>query len=280
MDVTVRMDDREFERKLREYAAAQGMKTGEVVRQQARLISVELSKNTQPWGNRPADRQKGIDAIRADMTGGGDVQKALLVINQPYYGQGRQRKGGRRRRSRSNTVFLFAKDKKAYGVERERYMVTASAANVRKIARANRNRRTGRIPRRRRQVQKQVGNFHYLDQYVAKPQAVRGAVNQSGKMVGFGKAVWASAAARLGGTRGIPAWVTRHVGRAPVTIIDNSHQDTDPHVYISPYDLDYIGRILKGDAVRNAVRVQRNKMTTAIRKSLEASRRRARFARR
>jgi hypothetical protein len=84
--------------------------------------------------------------------------------------------------------------------------------------------------------------------------------------VGFAKGGWATCAAQLGGTRGIPAWVTRH--KTPGTVIDETESE-NPKITIRN-DVNYTSKVLSDSNVQGALRDREAKLTARIERILRS----------
>jgi hypothetical protein len=80
------------------------------------------------------------------------------------------------------------------------------------------------------------------------------------KLVGFGKDGWGSCAKILGGTRGLPQWVTRQ--KAPATVIED-HNSENPTVTMVN-EVNYAQDILDPSEKREAVDIGLSRLRDAL----------------
>ena len=73
-------------------------------------------------------------------------------------------------------------------------------------------------------------------------KSIKDYIKERQQFVGFAKAGWISAGSSLGRVTRVPAWITRHVGKAPGHGINNS-QGIDPHCTLVN-DVRYVSQIL------------------------------------
>lgn len=99
-------------------------------------------------------------------------------------------------------------------------------------------------------------------QIVPDAKSITAYAKERAKMVGFGKAGWITAGSQLGSIARVPAWITRHRGKAPGTADDNS-QRIDPHVTLHNH-VRYIGDIITNGNIAHALAIQANKMEQHI----------------
>ena len=99
-------------------------------------------------------------------------------------------------------------------------------------------------------------------------------VRTASKKVGFGKSGWATVARTLGGTRGIPGWVSRNKG--PGAVQDMTGDRDNPRIVMSN-SVRYINLILRQSEINKALMFQQERMQKAIQIKLREAKRAARF---
>ena len=259
------MDDVEFELSAQElakfgeqllrYQALFGKSTADILRQQCRLIAVNLATNTQPYGLDDNARLIGQKAVLRDV---GKVYRSADKVFAEIARQGDDR---------AKAWYKAVKHGDAATAQRIlREVGMSSIAGVPcgpfddgKIHAANRNRR-GRVSRE--------GPLFI----VSNPAKLVAYQKKIVTHVGAAKSSWAACASQLGGTRGIPLWARKN--KAHGRVQDLSGRPDDPRIIMSS-QVDYMGQALPEAGRRSAVEIQRRKMETSIRKALEAAERRA-----
>lgn len=240
-----------------ELANATGRAFGSIVLQNSRLIAWNLAHNTQPYGMSLAEKKTGEAAVARDI---GNVYKSAAAIFDLLKLENKNLAKG---------WYRLVKDG-AYG-EAER-MLRASSLRDRNAAifqpldpdfhRDARNRR-GRV------------NRHRVAQIVPDAKEIKAYIKQRQQLVGFGKAGWITAGNQIGRVNRVPAWITRHVGKAPGSAIDNT-KGIDPHVTLTN-SVGYISEILKPSEIASALDMQREKMIHHIEHVLASEAQKAGF---
>lgn len=204
------------------------------VRLHARLLCVELSMRTQPFGKDDTGKLNGEKAITRDLVGKA-MQRAgffgVVSNNHTQYQTG--------------NVRLFVWGGHAYGTDETFYRPNASISDMRAFHKQNfvngkassagsRTIDTGRW----KFVKKMYVNKGTLETYL----------EQTKKKVGLAKSGWAKCAEQLpkvvagSMTRGIPSWVTRH-DKSNGSVTDNSSNLDNPSIILkntTPYASDVI----------------------------------------
>lgn len=239
------------------YANATGKAFGAIVLQSARLIAWNLAHNTQPYGMTLAEKKTGEAAVARDI---GNVYKSAAAIfdllkhedeklAKAWYklvkdgGYGQAEKLLRTFNIRDRNAAIFAPLDPSFHDD-------------------SRNRR-GRVSR------------HRAAQIVPDAREIKNYIKQRQQMVGFGKAGWITAGSQLGKVTRVPAWITRHVGKAPGSAHDNT-KDIDPHAILQN-NVPYISSICGSSAIVDALRLQENKLISHIEHVLAAEAEKAGF---
>lgn len=228
-----------------EYSRATGKAFGAVVLQNARLISWNLAHNTQPYGMTLAEKKTGEAAVARDIgnvfASAAAIYELLKVENEKlakaWYalvkqgGYGHAEKLLRQHsKLRDRNAPIFAPlDPEFHQRSRNRY---------------------GNVSRQR------------IAQIVPDAKEIKTYIKQRQQLVGFAKAGWISAGSQLGKVTRVPGWITRHVGRAPGSAIDNT-KGIDPHVTLIN-SVRYVGTILPPSERAAALAIQREKMLSHI----------------
>lgn len=258
MRLNLHTENKALNRALSRMVEEVGVELGTIVKRTARLAAVELAFRTQPYGKSNEVKTKGQNAVRRDIKRVYQQPGALL---DPI------------RKSSRNGEYLAAKFWAAYKAGNTQLADSIlKAAGLPPLAkwdsgeahRAARNRR-GQVPKKTKPLLVSPTAIKRLETYIRKQQ----------KKVGYVKSGWAASARQLGGTRGIPGWVTRNRGRARV--IDRSSRRVDPSVFLENLvayvgiqlsdrhysaALQVVGRNLLKSADRMIVaRLRKNKLT-------------------
>ncbi len=247
---------RAFERSILEFMAVSGKGIGEILRQQARLIAVNLAHNTQPYGLGADARKQGeAAAVR-------DVAKIYRSIDTVYALIADQSKDAARA---FYAAAINGRLDVAKHILRGCGLTGLLGADIgpfdKSIHKQMRDRR-GRV------------SIRSPRQIVTDPKVLREYTKLVVKHVGAAKSSWASCAEQIGGVRGIPLWATRN--RARGTVQDLSRHADDPRVILSS-GVDYMPTVLPDRMQADAVDKQRNKMQTSIRITLEKAARTSRL---
>jgi hypothetical protein len=223
--------DVEVIRNLSRYQAFFKLETTEVIRKHARLLAIYLAARTQPFsvGESGGDAQaKGEGAIRRD------VRKVVKSLD--YWANNLHLRDKRLQKRledllREGDLMTF---KKLVG---KSWDGLAIAARVNpKIVDSARVR--GRVPDRAK-----------IKLLVIAASAIETEVRRRAKRVGFAKGGWATAAKQLGGSRGIPGWVTRQ--KAPGRVVDRTSDRKNPSISVVN-EVRYIGEVISPAEVNRA----------------------------
>jgi hypothetical protein len=231
-----------LQKKMRQYERIVGQEMPMIVKRQARLLCVELGKQTQPFGNGSKAKEQGEGAVKTD------VNSLFIALNDFWWDKSRE----------DGAKFLFRKDGQA--VMANAATVAASLSQMAEHHRKNRNRHSGRA--RKIRVDKQA---------FAEEAKLKSFIKQLQKSVGMAKAGWAKCAQLIGVTgnplRGFPAWVKRHVSKADGRIVDRS-KGRNPTVKITN-KIGYVSKVLSSSQIAIANNMQRGKMMREMNKAIK-----------
>jgi hypothetical protein len=219
---------------MEKYAEIRKKTIPDSIRIHARLLCVELSMRTQPFGKDDRGLNNGEAAITRDLVGKAMQRAGLFGIVS-----------GNHTKYKTGNVRLFVFGGHAYGTDKTFYKPDASIDEMRSFHRrhfvngkvssaGSRTIDTGRW----KFVEKMYVNKATLDSYLDKVK----------KKVGIAKSGWASCANQIpkviagSMTRGIPPWVTRHQ-KNNGSISDNSENPNNPTIVLrntTPYASDTI----------------------------------------
>jgi hypothetical protein len=241
--ITFSVRDNGFEANLREYARVKRQSIEVGIRQQARLLAVKLAFITKPYG---LDRGRSERAIARDVAyAAQDINYLLRKID-------------------------FAGSK--FGIALEKAMRSGDVNKVRDIlrntkwkdvaisatvdvAKYQQTRTAGKVRKGLSSKEKQI---------VTGTSTVTKFVKERQKKAGLAKGGWAGAASALGGTRGIPAWVSRwkQYGGAREVLSGNK-----PTVILQN-NVKFLSEILKDSDVRLALSRQKRDFENHLKRVL------------
>lgn len=260
MPVTFTVNDKKFQRALRNFYAGSQKDRAEILRAQARLIAVNLAHQTAPFGTDKGAKLKGETSIKADVN---RVYKSAAVTHRNIWnsGKGANLKHVEDSRQAAAAFIRMIRTGKTAEAEKlledlnlERYRGTSVGSFDSGLA----------IKKARHGARRKVSQNQFVNLVVQNQQALSRYTKQVVARVGMAKAGWATPAKYLGGTRGIPAWVTRHSeGRALGSIKDQSQKDTRPFIQITNH-VPYVSKCISPAQIQRALDNQRQKMIRAI----------------
>ena len=248
---------RAFESALLEFMALSGKSVGEVLRQQARLICVNLAWNTQPYGLGQDARKIGEWAALRDV---GKVYRTIDAVYGQIAAQSEDTAKAFYKAALENRPDVAKHILRGCGLSE---LLGADIGTFNKGYHHDLRDRRGRITIRSPRL------------IVTDPKELQAYKKLVTAHVGTAKSSWASCAQQLGGVRGIPYWATKNRARGRVQ--DLSQQANDPRIVLTS-DVDYMPTVLPENMRRDALDKQRTKMQTAIRIALERSARQSRLA--
>lgn len=269
------LEDTGFSKALVSFYREFGGDLSKIIRAQARLIAVNLTFQTQPFGgSKPTPGKQADEQVSGRQLGEGAVRRDInMVYTTP-----------------ERLMYLIRETSQAaakafYAMMKNRQFFKAKALLDRLRIHGMDNVETGdfdggakyksvlaRIPLRPRIKKSQkpeliVSDQRKINQYVKEIQ----------KRVGMAKAGWAHCAKQLGGTSGqtstdvegrqqvmIPSWVKRHMGTRSVGIV-NDQSSSRPDAYVSMTNtVPWIDKCLTKGQAQEALDIQRRKMERAI----------------
>jgi len=234
--ITVTVPEYQFRNALRGYAKDRKMELSEVMQQQARLLAVKLATVTLPKGLGVDAKATGERNVRADIHKLAITPEELLLKVRTQSSTWGQRFEAYVRAGRWDDVFNMMQNSPGLAF----YALESSISQ----AQHGEAFRGGKISR------------HSVKYVVTNPESLKTLTEHLVARVGHAKGGWADVARRLGGTRGIPSWVTRHTGRGRATI----RTMTDMPLIILTNEVHYIRDILKPADIEAAIFLQKKNM--------------------
>jgi len=276
--VTSKIDDLRFRQKLAHFYRKHNMSSAAIMRAQARLLAVSLSIQTQPLGKSSSIKEKAekfleIEIRRVYKTAGeiGLSKNLAYAIRQAGGGSKLESTNPTQNPTQAGKAFAYLVSKGKFGQARELLKrVGISQKEITEIP-------IGKMDGGEAHQAARAGRFKRVPstqtaQLIAPSARIKTYINKIKKNIGIAKAGWAACARLLGGsgTRGIPQWVTRNIGRAMGgTVIDQSDKAKGPKITIVN-NVPWIDNCLREADIAEAVRIQYQKMVKAIDKAMRA----------
>lgn len=261
--VYMRVDDRRLQDALKRWMALKGKSVSEALRKATRLICVNLAYQTQPFGDTEG-RIRGKEAITRDLN------YIFVSLNSQSMAYFQEVMGGTNRR-----LVLRRKDGTVWITDTDTYMTrgqmkafhqsmrTPGRGNVKNANSKNQTRDIGRHQERPRGVVSQADMTGYMQSVWKKS--------------GIAKGGWAACAKILGGSRGIPQWVTRHAGkRAGGMVNDQSMRAKDPRITFTNM-VPWVSKVLSPSQGQRALDIAKYKIVKEIDTAIEKSSKMAGF---
>lgn len=217
-----------FSANLARFAVETQQEFGKVLRQQARLLCVKLAQATRPPGVSADVRRQIERAIEKDIS---KVGKSISYFK--FKTQTKWEKGFVYALKNSDLNLV---EKLIKGTAWENSQIVDSFDPITHTS----QRVKGKVPKKPSVTQIVTGKGKSLDSY--KKEKIKNA--------GLTKGGWAACASKLGGTRGIPAWISRHNKFG--TVNDKSNSKTSPYVELIN-DVKSISELLPASASRDAL---------------------------
>jgi hypothetical protein len=225
-----------FEQIMKDYAQIREVTIPAAVHANARLLCVELARRTQPFGDKTGGEKVGEKAIARDLMGRGGGIKGKNRAGLFAHITPRQRLYADSYDTDNITVFA-TKSGDVYGVDRAHFLPDAGVSDLRNIHRSNFVK--GKMSAAGGDTHN-IGRWKFINKYFVPKQTLEDFVKLQYAKVGRAKAGWAYCATLLkkvvsgSMTRGIPGWVTRHIGDyGDGRVTDNTSNLDRPHVILT-----------------------------------------------
>jgi hypothetical protein len=258
-----KFEDTKFKQILEEYSQIRKVTIPDSVIFNARLLCVELSRRTQPFGNEKA-KQVGEKAIVKDLLGR-NMQRAGIfsVIGQAI--------GNNYEEYSTGNVRLFVrKDGSVYGTDKSHFRPDATEGDMRSFhKRFFKNGKMSSAGSRTRDI----GRWKFIEKMFVNQGAMDSYLEARYRTVGWAKAGWAACAKELrkvftgSAVKGIPEFV-RKLDSYNSDVIDNTSNLTEPTVTLIN-TTPYIDRILPVTEQLNALSVVKAKMKKQLERILK-----------
>jgi hypothetical protein len=209
-----------------------------------RLISVELAKRTQPFGIDDQARRKGEGATA------GDIWRCYATVSDVFEAFPEDHNGAR-----------FWRAIKAGNFGMAQRIMQAQCPTF-----ANKEIKPFDGGAGHRSVQNNRGRVSKRQEplfVVQTPRNLTAYVKSKVYHVGEGKAGWAACAKILGGTRGLPQWVTRHAGKIAGGFVGKNYSGNIKTVRLEN-QVRYAQNLLSPGEKSTAVKIGIDRMTKGI----------------
>lgn len=256
----MQIDDREFKAALLRFYASQKKSWPEVIKSQARLISVNLAYQTAPFSDAKTARDRSQKTIGVEI---GRVYKEAGTIAFDIKNSGQAISDVSRVKSSGQAAAAFVRLVRSAKYDKARELLNAlniDPYNQTQVGKfdGGSHHQNARYGARRKVSRNQfprlgVSNFNVIRSYIKKIK----------ERVGTAKAGWAACAKELGGLRGIPAWVHQHTARRRLGGVEDFTAGKNPHV-IMTNSVPWIDKCLNQGQMQKAIDIQKQKMISAI----------------
>ena len=237
-NATIQIESTGLEEMFRFYGAVKQKTLPDTLRIHARLLCVELARRTQPFGDKSGGEKIGEKAIAKDIYGGrrssgkGKGRAGLFAHVTPLQLVYMD--------TVSDTADIFVhatKDGKVYGVDRAHFVPDATPSWIRGIHKNHFV--NGRMSAAGGDTHN-IGRWKFINKYFVPKSALGEFVAAQYAKVGIAKSGWAWCAKQLknpvkgSATRGIPKWVTRHLGDYGLgRVEDNADDQVNPRITLT-----------------------------------------------
>jgi len=271
--ISIKLQDVRFRQKLSNYYSGHVISSSKILRAQARLLAENLAFQTQPFGKDQKQKQMGEMAVERDIrrvykTAGeiGLSDRLSYSIRQATKGQDKNKSQTPDNMARA-FVSLISRGKYSEATKLlQRVGVSQQEITQIPIGKMD----GGQAHQSARHGSRKRVSSNQLPLRIVSSGQIKTYINKIRKNVGIAKAGWAACARVVGGTRGIPQWVTRNIGRAGGgTVADSSMDKSRPRVVLLN-NVPWINQCLSTSQLSQAVRIQYEKMVKAIDKAMRA----------
>jgi hypothetical protein len=256
----MKMDDADFSYQLKRYALAKKISFAKAIKQQGRLVAVNLAFQTQPLGDSGQAKAQGEGAARRDIDRVYKSGKQTTgVIKKSGTSNGKTLTQNAEQAGRAFARYVLKGQNDAATTILQRLQIPKYHETIVRPMDAGSAHKASRHGARR-----VVPRNTFVKVSVPREAQIDSYVKQITQRVGIAKAGWAHCAKQLGGSRGIPQWVTRHAGRrATGSVIDNSEAASEQYVTMIN-QVPWIDKCLNAGQIQRALDMQKEKMTKAI----------------
>jgi len=248
--VYMRVNDSRLQQALKQWMALKGKNVSEALKKATRLICVNLAYQTQPFGDEQG-RLQGMKAIARDLN---YIFVSLNAQSMAYF---KEVMGGTNKR-----LVLTRKDGTVWITDTDTYMTKSQMKAFHQTMRTP-GRGNVKNANSKRQT-KDVGRHQERPRGVVSESDLASYKQSVWKKSGIAKGGWAACAKILGGSRGIPQWVTRHAGkRAGGMVNDQSMRKKDPRITFTNM-VPWVSKVLSPSQGQHALDIAKYKIVKEI----------------
>lgn len=255
MAIEVRVNTDKLEAMLLRKSLAMKQSMEKVLREEGRLLAVALAKYTQPFSFGEDAHKKGMGAIERDYNRVYPALATQFILNKVGY------------KARP-------KDRQAAEARMASYVQAGNTEAIMKMLGDMKiaNWSQTADPKFHRQRWDRGVLKSGPVQIVVDRDSVQKLMDQAKAISGFAKSGWAACARDLGGTRGIPGWVTRQKapGRVKVDFRDNAVSSV---TLIN--EVNYTSQVLSDSGMKKAIEERATKIQLAIDRAVKYAARHA-----
>ena len=226
----IKFENLKFAEIMKDYATILEVTIPEAVRINARLLAVEFSRRTQPFGFDDKSHKQGQGAIAKDLLGGkrtggkGGGRAGIFAPLTPFMEAHAELYD-------SGNIRLFVKkDGSVYGTDKAHFMPGASMSTLRGIHKGafvnGRMSAAGGDTR-------DIGRWKFINKYLVPPTVLDAYVTSQQAKVGIAKSGWAQCAKSIKNTRNIPSWVTKHLGNYALGNVEDRTANKAPTMVLT-----------------------------------------------
>ena len=268
-EVNFSTNDSEFSASLRRYALATRISFADAIRRQARLVAINLGIQTQPLGDGTSAKQQGEGSVSRDID---RVYDTIPEVAGKIQKTGKTLNGIKRVKSAPQAVAAFVRLVRSGKNQQAKELLNSLQIEPYFTTDVGRFNSGSEHKRARAGSRKNVPKNTFIKLAATNPPPLKSYTKQIMNRVGIAKAGWASCAQLLGGTRGLPGWVTRHSRKQQLgTVNDKTSGDRSQYVQMTNR-VPWIDKCLNPGQIQRALDIQRGKMNNAIKMALSKSR--------
>jgi hypothetical protein len=242
--VTLKIDTDQMRNALNRLSVYQRKDLPTLVQQSARRVAVNLSRGTAPFGFNLGAKTKVDKAIV------GDVFKVFDSVPSVAGRMDEERRKQFAFLEANRSPAVVSQFLRENGIDL-RYSKSATVGEMKKT-------QGGRKRQPRNQRPRVVAPLERVSKLLEKLQ----------RRVGLAKHGWALCARRLGGTRGIPAWVTRSKGRPQAGSVSVTQLAGSTSVAMTNH-VPYISSLTSNQTMRRAMQREADFLTNQVSRELE-----------
>jgi hypothetical protein len=258
-----KFEDTKFKKILEEYSQIREVTIPDSVIFNARVLCVELSRRTQPFGNEPA-KKVGEKAIVKDLLGR-NMQRAGIfsIIGEAISNSYKEYSTG-------NIRLFVRKDGSVYGTDKFHFMPDASESDMRSF---HKRFFVGGKMSSAGSRTRDIGRWKFIEKMFVNRDAMDSYLEARFRTVGWAKAGWAACAKELrkvfsgSAVKGIPEFV-RKLDSYNSDVVDKTSNIKEPSVILTN-TTPYIDRVLPVTEQLNALSVVKAKMIKQLERILK-----------